>query len=648
VTLGAVIEAARGRLAVEFLPARRFSPPAARRPAAARAPGPNAFPEIDCLRDILPAELLAAAERHASAIGLGADQVLIAADAITEDAYLAALARSLGLAYTRLDDVRRTDCPLGDDQLIQAAAAGLLPLRQNPGIVWLVAPRCLAARRLPLFIETHPELRRRLAITSTQQLRRFAARHAQDALGRRAADGLRLAWPLLSSAPQAPPRPFVAAGALMVLTAFALLPIDTNTIVNTAACLVFLAAAMLRLSTALFAPRPPPPAARTADDRLPIYTIICALYREASVVEGLVAAIRRLDYPVEKLDVKFVLEPDDHETLRAVAGLDLGPPFEILVAPDFGPRTKPKALNAALSFARGTFTVIYDAEDRPQTYQLRSVLDVFMAADERLACVQARLSIDNTADGWLTRMFTADYAGQFDVFLPGLAALHLPLPLGGSSNHFRTAVLREIGGWDAYNVTEDADLGMRLARFGYRSATAASTTYEEAPARFGPWLRQRTRWFKGWMQTWLVHMRTPRRLVRELGPAGALTFHLVIGGNVLAALSHPIFLAGLCYLLLRQPSLRDGEISADTLLFAATFLSGYVASIVLGAVGLRRRNLLATSWVLALMPLHWLLLSLAAWRALFQLVLHPHHWEKTEHGLAKTSRTADGFAADAP
>ena len=185
----------------------------------------------------------------------------------------------------------------------------------------------------------------------------------------------------------------------------------------------------------------------------------------------------------------------------------LGPPFEIVIAPAAGPRTKPKALNAALPFARGTFVAVYDAEDRPEPDQLRLALEAFVAGDERLACVQARLTIDNTADSWLTRLFTAEYAGLFDVFLPGLAGMAAaaaarrlvePFPRGGAAR---------IGAWDPYNVTEDADLGMRLARFGYRTAVIPSTTYEEAPARFGPWLRQRTRWFKGWMQTWLVHMR---------------------------------------------------------------------------------------------------------------------------------------------
>ncbi len=197
--------------------------------------------------------------------------------------------------------------------------------------------------------------------------------------------------------------------------------------------------------------------------------------------------------------MKFVLEGDDHETRRALLGLNLGPPFEIIIAPPVGPRTKPKALNVALPFARGSFTVIYDAEDIPEPDQLRRALDAFRRGGNRLTCVQASLAINNIADNWRTRMFAANYAGQFDAFLPGLAALHLPFPLGGSSNHFRTAVLRKVGGWDPYNVTEDADLGIRLYRLGYRSAVLSSATYEEAPPPFVQWLKQRTRWYKGWM-----------------------------------------------------------------------------------------------------------------------------------------------------
>lgn len=314
--------------------------------------------------------------------------------------------------------------------------------------------------------------------------------------------------------------------------------------------------------------------------------------------------------------------------------------FELITAPPGGPRTKPKALNAALPFARGAFIAIFDAEDRPEPDQLRRALDAFAAGDDRLACAQARLTIDNTADNWLARLFTAEYAGLFDAFLPSLAAWKLPLPLGGSSNHFRADVLRRIGAWDPYNVTEDADLGMRLSRYGYRTTVIASTTYEEAPARLRPWLKQRTRWMKGWMQTWLVHMRSPRRLLRELGLAGFVVFQLLVGGSVLAALVHPVFLAAFLW------EIADaGTAAAFSSLWSATLLIGYLASAQLAIIGLARRRLLGCAWALLLMPLYWLLLSLAAWRALDQLLRDPYRWEKTEHGLARNSRLLD--AADA-
>ena len=257
--------------------------------------------------------------------------------------------------------------------------------------------------------------------------------------------------------------------------------------------------------------------------------------------------------------------------------------------------------------------------------------------------MQAPLCIDNTADSWLARLFTAEYAGQFDIFLPGLAALKLPLPLGGSSNHFRTDTLREVGGWDPYNVTEDADLGMRLARFGYRAGTIKATTYEEAPAQIGPWLRQRTRWFKGWTQTWLVHMRAPHQLWRALGWRGFLAFQLIVGGNVLAALVHPVFLIGLVHTVLNgPPPWANGSaiLTVTAALYSATAAAGYIVSGLVAFLGLARRGLLRTAWVLLLLPAHWLLLSLAAWRALYQFTMAPYAWEKTEHGLARTSRLA--------
>jgi cellulose synthase/poly-beta-1,6-N-acetylglucosamine synthase-like glycosyltransferase len=314
-----------------------------------------------------------------------------------------------------------------------------------------------------------------------------------------------------------------------------------------------------------------------------------------------------------------------------------------VIAPASGPRTKPKALNAALPFARGEYTVIYDAEDRPDPDQLLSAFECFWRGGDRLACVQSRLTIDNTSDSWLTRLFTAEYCGLFDVFLPALAAWRLPLPLGGSSNHFRTDVLKAVGGWDPYNVTEDADLGTRLARHGYTTSIISSTTYEEAPAHFTPWLKQRSRWFKGWMQTWAVHMRAPRVLYRQLGLTGFIVFQLIVGGTVLAALVHPFFFGAVIYSAAHASSSVGYEEILDvvlTTLHNITFFAGYAASGLLALAGLMRRKLYKHLAVLVLTPLLWVLLSLAAWRGLIQLLRDPYRWEKTEHGLARTSRQA--------
>ncbi len=606
------------------------------------------FREIDCVRDLLPAHVLAAAEERAGALGLGADRVLIAAGALEEETYLRALGDALGIAFEPLDGVARAMCPVGDERLLEAAASGMLPLADGEALCLVVAPRAGAARRIGAMIAEHPAQARRFRFSSTERINRFALRAAGASLAARAADGLKQSFPMLSAAPPRWRGKFVAlaiAGGAAFAGAVWATP-ATLFLLDVMLTGVFLAWLGLRLAGALVDRGWRDRGSDLPDRELPVYTVIAALYREANCVDGLMAAIERLDYPREKLDVIVAVEADDRATRAALTGRKSRLPITVIPVPALGPRTKPKALNVALPFARGNYTAIFDAEDRPEADQLRRALRAFGAGGDKLACVQARLCIDNTDDGWLARLFTAEYAGQFDVFLPGLAALNLPLPLGGSSNHFRTAALRALGGWDAYNVTEDADLGMRLARFGYRAGVISSTTYEEAPARFGPWLRQRTRWFKGWMQTWLVHMREPRRLLRDLGLPGFLSFQLIVGGNVLAALVHPLFLGGLVYAVASGAPMWRGDsavVAMLAVLFGTTIVIGYLTSAFLGWLGLARRGLLATSWVLILTPLHWLLLSLAAWRALYQLIVAPYAWEKTEHGLAKSSRLAAGM-----
>jgi cellulose synthase/poly-beta-1,6-N-acetylglucosamine synthase-like glycosyltransferase len=354
------------------------------------------------------------------------------------------------------------------------------------------------------------------------------------------------------------------------------------------------------------------------------------------MVPSLVQALTKLDWPAAKLDIKLVLEAADTETVAAACALDLPGNVEIVVVPDIAPRTKPKALNYALPLARGDYLVIYDAEDRPERDQLRQAFAAFHAGPPNLATVQARLNIYNAHANCLTRQFTIEYSALFDGLLPTLDRLKLPIPLGGTSNHFRVAALKWLMAWDPFNVTEDADLGTRLARNGYRCAVIASTTYEEAPARFGSWVRQRTRWLKGFVQTWLVHMRAPRALWRELGPRGFLAFQVMVGGTILSALVHPWFY------VLAAAELAGGDLLAmPASVFGTPFwaiawfdlVTGYAAGMILAHLAVRRRGLTRLSRHVPLMPFYWLLISAASYRALWQFVAAPFKWEKTEHGL---------------
>jgi glycosyltransferase XagB len=374
--------------------------PETSRVALPQSRGRSRCPELDCLRGKLPPGLLATAEQRAIELNIGADRVLIASGHLSEDEYVRALAGWLQVPFERLD-VPRAACPLPDDRLIEAAKAGLLPLCVGGTFVYVVAPQILGARHL--VAGAHPLPKDRFRLTSPQRLQRFALDHGAAALGERASEALRQERPEFSAA-QCPPRIRTAwLGGIAIAASAATLFHDTaGALVSAALALIFLAWAALRVigaATRWRAWRP----LRVATSDLPIYTIVVALYDEARAVPGLVAALRKLAYPVEKLQIIFVLEPNDIPTRQALLQSNLGGPFEILIAPDFGPRTKPKALNAALALARGTFTAVFDAEDRPARDQLYRALDAFLGDGPYVACVQARLTIDNTADGWLAR-----------------------------------------------------------------------------------------------------------------------------------------------------------------------------------------------------------------------------------------------------
>ena len=419
-------------------------------------------------------------------------------------------------------------------------------------------------------------------------------------------------------------------------------PLAVFTGFNIFVTLYFISAIFFRVWLLLIGRKIPvdePPQKRIADVQLPVITILLPLYRDAAALPALAQAIDRLDYPAHKKDVKLLLEEDDPETVAEVRKLGLDRRYEIVTIPPLGPRTKPKACNYGLYLAGGELIVIYDAEDLPEPEQLRKAAERFAEGDARLACVQARLNYYNREDNWLTRLFTLEYSLWFDWLLPALERMGAPIPLGGTSNFFRTDILAEIGGWDPYNVTEDADLGLRLARLGYRVEVMNSTTFEEANCRLDNWMRQRSRWLKGYLQTWLVHMREPQRIIATTGWRGFLAVQLFVAGNVFSAVVNPVMWTGFLIWVTLHPPILDRLFPPPVLylnLFALVF--GNLVFVLLMAIAPLKRGWRGLAPYGATAPAYWLLSSAAAYKALHQAVFRPHYWEKTDHVISAAAR----------
>ena len=586
----------------------------------------------------LNADTLAQACRLADQWGVHPHHVLIANGWLSEGAYYAALAKATALPF-KADLTPGDATPPAQSTPRQCLAHGLLKERTKAQR-FVFAPSHLRPNMLrAVLARLGPS---RFSLATPGAVRDAVCHHFAPALAKGAVETLAARRPDLSARGGAArwQRVALLLGAAFIVTALLLAPAETVRVLTLSLALLFVpviglraiaAYALMRgtISTAVSAPD------REPDASLPTYTILAPLYREAHMLPSLVAALTQLDWPAAKLDIKLILEAADRETMAAAHAMRLPSHVEIVVVPDLAPRTKPKALNYALPLARGEYLVIYDAEDRPERDQLRRAYDAFRSGAPHLATVQARLNVYNVSDSWLTRQFTLEYSALFDGLLPMLDRFGLPIPLGGTSNHFRVSALRWLLAWDPFNVTEDADLGTRLARNGYRCSVIASTTYEEAPTRFGSWLYQRTRWLKGFVQTWIVHMRRPSALWRALGLSGFLAFQAMVGGTILSALVHPWF-----YALLTAELLGGSFLALPSGLLGLPFWSlawfvlvaGYGAAMALAGIAVRRRGLKDLSWQVALMPLYWLLVSAAAYRALWQFATAPFKWEKTEHG----------------
>ncbi len=440
---------------------------------------------------------------------------------------------------------------------------------------------------------------------------------------------------------------YVAAAVLAGLVALGALvaPLSTVTALIGVATFLYLAALVYRLQAYWSALRNPRIARVTdaearaiPDADLPVYTVLVPAYREPTVIGALILRLSQLDYPANKLDIKLLLEEDDIETIAAATAALSGPHFTVVRVPHSLPKTKPKACNYGLQSARGEFLTIYDAEDHPEPLQLRRAVVAFRRLGHSVACLQAKLSYYNSDQNLLTAWFTIEYAMWFSFLLPGLVAQRGPLPLGGTSNHFRGDILRQVGGWDPYNVTEDADLGIRLARLGYKTQVLDSTTYEEANSDVINWVKQRSRWYKGYLQTWLVHMRHPIEVARQLGWRGFIGFNLFVAGTPVLSLINPVFWILTVLWFVVHPAVILALFPAWlyylslAVMVAGNFLLFYTWLVTARMVG--SHKLVFAS---LLVPFYWALMSLAGIKAAVQLVSAPSFWEKTVHGLDGSS-----------
>ncbi len=593
-----------------------------------------------------PAQLIEELEAHARQAHVGLVQAAIAAGIFKAADFCDGLSRML--AFSGGQTPYRVHLPSAPEKtwlLLERP----IPLAAEGEDVIALNGQTFSMQALMALSEKLGEKRRRLKLVTRQELIDLVTRSYGRVLVGRAVAGLMRARPEWSAKTglaswQAY---FGAIVSGLLLGALAFAPRETLTLSAVGLSLFFLLAIALRLAAVLNlvfpAPKQKQAEALLADADLPRYTVFVPLFKEVEILPHLARALAGLDYPAAKLDIKIVLESIDTATIEAASKLAFPGNVDFIVVPDRQPRTKPKALNYALQFATGDLAVIYDAEDRPEPDQLRKAATVFHHAPNELACLQARLDYFNAKENWLSRQFTIEYATLFRGILPLLGRCGLPLPLGGTSNHFRIGVLRELGAWDPFNVTEDADLGMRLHRAGYLVETLDSTTYEEACCQPVAWLKQRTRWLKGWMQTFGVHMRSPLTTLRETGLTGFLAFHAYFAGIIVSSLAHPIFYLVLAYDAFQGTLFQSGGALGDDILLTIAvlnFVGGYAVNLALGAMSLRGTRHKGLWLHVFFIPVYWLFVSGAAYRAVWQLIRAPFYWEKTEHGVSAHLKAA--------
>jgi len=579
-------------------------------------------------------------ERRAGQAGVPFQIELLSSGVVSERALFSALAAHLGLRFDT--EITPENLFLPEGKSLEAlrlpyGTGPVIALEDRDRTIYLVAPERLDIAAMRRFLRQHRDMAARIRIVPPSVLRRALRHRSSESLARIAVNGLFEARPEYSARYVLNAWQGIAVGGVgaLLVVGFVFAPVFTLTALHLVLSVLFLACVLLRVAVGQEArePSPPPLLATRRPDEMPVYTVLVALYREADIIPDLLVSLGKLAWPRSKLEIKLVCESDDTETLAAIRAQDLRSYIEVIEVPPQGPRTKPKALSYALPLATGEFVVLFDAEDRPHHLQLMEAWERFRTAPRELACLQAPLVITNRGESWLASMFAFEYAALFHGILPWLAKRDLVLPLGGTSNHFRRSVLEEAGGWDPCNVTEDADLGLRLARLGYKTGTISLPTYEDAPTTARVWLPQRTRWFKGWLQTWLVHMRDVPVLYRELGGRSFLIAQILTLGMWISALAYIAFPISAIVLLVAIGA-QDNLLNHYTALLAldaVNVIFGHGAFLALGWRTLPKTEQHGLWRHMLWIPVYWLFLSAAAWRALWQLYRCPHAWEKTPH-----------------
>jgi cellulose synthase/poly-beta-1,6-N-acetylglucosamine synthase-like glycosyltransferase len=506
---------------------------------------------------------------------------------------------------------------------------------------YITAPEDREIEQTKKFISQNPKMAHRIKITTPKILHGLKYHRANKPRLKFAVDCLRIFRPDLSASNAMSPEQSAKLVTVIISTFifFTIFPILGVLSIHIFAMIFFASCIAIRIAaTVIFSSQYFAEATKYKlhnHQALPYYSVLVALYHEENQVAQLIAALSRLNWPKEKLEIKLICESDDEGTITAIKKSSMPANFELVIVPSCQPKTKPKALNYALPSCKGQYVVLYDAEDIPHPDQLLEAYTYFQESAENVACVQAPLLIHNHQYNWLSSMFAIEYSALFDGLLPALVKFNSFVPLGGTSNHFKRDAIEKIHAWDPFNVTEDADLGMRLMRYGYRAGTITLPTLEEAPITVWSFIKQRTRWFKGWIQTWLVHSQSPVTLMQDIGFFKFLGFQILTLGMIISSLIYPTLLISLFYSIYNLFTYGTNIIERS--IFCCDMIMiimGYLSFALLAHKTLSLRNKRFLIPYLFSIPFYWLLLSFASWRASIQFFTNPFKWEKTKHGHA--------------